>query len=84
MMFLHITGFTIFSKRDYGSRKSKESLGGSVAKASAAKVSMIKLTQSIWTAVSGGSVKMSEPEKTMKSATRLTVIWNYKNLRTPS
>jgi len=50
------------------------SLGGSVANASAAKVSIIKLTQSIYTAVNGGSEKINAPENTTKSATTFTVI----------
>ena len=44
-----------------------------MANANAAKVSMIKLTQSIWTDVSGGSAKITEPANTMNKATMLTV-----------
>jgi hypothetical protein len=73
-MFLHIVAFTIFSKRLTGCLSSSASLGGSVAKARAANVSIIRFTQSICTAVSGGSVNTIAPENTMKSATRLTVI----------
>lgn len=41
--------------RPYGLRNSKASLGGSVARASDANVSMIKLTHSICTALRGES-----------------------------
>lgn len=41
--------------RPYGFLSSRASVGGSVARASDAKVSMIKLTHSIWTAFSGES-----------------------------
>ena len=47
--------------------------GGSVANAKAAKVSIIRLTQSICTEVSGGSAKITLPAKTMNRATTLTV-----------
>lgn len=73
-MFLHIVAFTIFSNRLTGYLSSKASLGGSVANASAANVSIIRLTQSIYTAVSGGSVNIIAPENTMNRATKLTVI----------
>ena len=51
-------------------------LGGSVARANAASVSIIKFTQSIYTAVSGGSEITTPPRKTMNIATQLTVSWN--------
>jgi hypothetical protein len=73
-MFLHMVALTIFSNRLTGYLSSNASLGGSVARANAANVSIIKLTQSIYTAVSGGSLKIIAPENTMKRATRLTVI----------
>lgn len=47
--------------------------GGSVAKARAARVSMIRLTQSIWTAVNGESLSITDPKKTINMATTLTV-----------
>lgn len=50
-----------------------ESEGGSVARAKAAKVSIIKLTHSIWTDVKGVSVKTTAPKKTINIATILTV-----------
>jgi hypothetical protein len=69
-----MVALTIFSNRLTGYLSSNASLGGSVARANAANVSIIKLTQSIYTAVSGGSLKIIAPENTMKRATRLTVI----------
>ena len=47
--------------------------GGSVAKARAAKVSMIKLIQSIYTALSGESFRKTDPKKTIARATTLIV-----------
>jgi hypothetical protein len=55
-----------------------------VASANAAKVSMIKFTQSIWTGVKGDSFKNAAPVKAIKIATRLTVSWNCKNFRIQS
>lgn len=49
------------------------SLGGSVARARAAKVSMMRLSQSIYTEVRGGSSKITDPKKTMIKAATLTV-----------
>jgi hypothetical protein len=75
-MFLHMTGVTMSSFLEYGCLSSKSSLGGSVARASAAHVSMIRLTQSIWTEVRGGSSLATPPKNTMNMATTLTVSWN--------
>jgi len=47
--------------------------GGSVARAKAAKVSMIKLTHNICTEVNGVSEIATPPTKTMNIATILTV-----------
>ena len=74
MMFLHIVAFTIFSKRLTGCLSNSWSLGGSVANANAAKVSIIRLTHNICTAVNGGSDKIKAPANTMNKATKLTVI----------
>lgn len=49
------------------------SLGGSVAKANAAKVSIIKFTQSIWIEVRGESPRNIPPKSTINMATKLTV-----------
>jgi hypothetical protein len=46
-MFLHITGEMIASSFGYGNLSKISSGGASVARARAAKVSMIRLTQSI-------------------------------------
>jgi len=58
------------------------SSGGSVDRAIAAKVSMIKLIQRSWTAFKGDSAKKTNPTTMTRSAETLTVIWNYKNLVT--
>ena len=52
----------------------------SVAKAKAAKVSIIRLTQSSWTARSGDSRRAQAPMKAAKIATTFTVNWNTRNL----
>jgi len=57
----------------YGYLVRISSAGGSVARAKAAKVSMIKLTQSIWTAFNGESLMITEPKNTMNMATTFTV-----------
>lgn len=49
------------------------SSGGSVDRAIAAKVSMIKLIQRSWTALKGDSLKQRIPTTTTKSTERLTV-----------
>lgn len=50
-----------------------------MAKASEAKVSMIRLTQSIWIGFSGDSLRIAAPAKAITKATILTVNWNCKN-----
>lgn len=47
MIFFHISTVMRCSRREYGFRLSKSSEGGYVAKASDARVSMIRFTQSI-------------------------------------
>ena len=56
--------------------------GGSVAKARAAKVSMMRLTQSSWTAVNTEvSVPLETAETNVKiTAVMFTVTWNYLEL----
>ena len=55
------------------------SVGGSVAKAKEAKVSMIRLTHNIWIGFNGDSLKTAPPTKAMTKAAKLTVNWNCKN-----
>jgi len=50
-----------------------DSSGGSVARARAARVSMIRLTHNIWTAVNGESLSITDPKNTINIATMLTV-----------
>jgi len=69
----------ISSDLEYGILNNNSSDGGSVARAKAAKVSIIKLTQSIWTGVKGDSLIRTAPKKAMKIATTLTVSWNWRN-----
>ena len=64
---------TIYSVLRVGIRFRRSSLGGSVANARAAILFMIRLIQSIWTAVKGEDSTEMAPMKTMVSATRLTV-----------
>ena len=79
MIDRHIWAVIIFSVREYGILNSSYSAGGSVANARAARVSMIKLTQSIWTGVNGDSLITAAPRKAIKIATTLTVSWNCRN-----
>lgn len=64
----------------YGGLFRRSSLGVSVARASEARESMIRLTQRSWMAASGEYKMMHDPMKEVMSATTLTVSWNYKNL----
>ena len=54
--------------------------GGSDDKAIAAKVSIIKFTHNICVTLSGESSPMNAPNKTMRQAHTLMVIWNKMNL----
>ena len=54
-------------------------LGGNEANAPAAKVSIIKFTQSICVIVKGDSVPIKEPNKTIKQAATLIVNWKSRN-----
>ncbi len=78
-MFFHILAVIKFSNLEYGFLFNKSSLGGYVAKASEAKVSMIRLTHNIWIGLSGDSLKIAPPTKAITKATKLTVNWNCKN-----
>ena len=53
--------------------------GGSEASASAAKVSIMRFTQSICVTVSGDSVPRNAPTSTIRQADTLMVIWNVMN-----
>lgn len=74
----------VISGDDLGSgfRSRILSVGGSVANARAPIVSIIKLTQSSWTAVrTDVSVLLATADtKVNMTAAILTVIWNYQNL----
>ena len=71
MMFLHIREVTIRSICKGSVRI--VSFGGSVAKATAAKVSIMMLIQRSWTATKEGSFSMQAPKKTMNMTEMLTV-----------
>ena len=51
------------------------SLGGMEARAKAAKVSIIRFTHNICVTVSGSSVPITEPSRTISNATKLIVSW---------
>jgi hypothetical protein len=72
-MFLHIDSVIIGASFLYGFLNKIVLTGGSVARASAANVSIIRFTQSIYTALRGDSFKITEPIKTINIATILTV-----------
>ena len=81
-MFLHIESVIIGASLLYGFLNKILFTGGSVARASAANVSIIRFTQSIQTAFRGDSFKITEPIKTINIATTLTVNQNYINFLT--
>lgn len=79
MTLLHMEGVIIFSVFLVGLFNRSSSLGGSVAKASAAKESMIMLSQSIWILLIGDS-PITKPQIIATSiATKFTVSWNWTN-----
>ena len=51
-------------------------MGGSVAKAREAKVSIMRLIQSIWIGAKIYCFIRAAPRRVMNTATTLTVIWN--------
>ena len=55
------------------------SVGGSVARASEAIVSMMRLTHNIWMGLKGDSFNTAAPAKAITRAQQLTVSWNCKN-----
>lgn len=63
---------------------SNASVGNSVANARAAKVSIIRLTQSNWIAVKGDSPPTTAPMQETHTATTLTVSWKVKNFEMES
>ena len=73
MLASFITDVRILSVLEYGFSANKASLGGSVARARAAKVSMIRLTHNIYTDVNGESPLVTPPMNTINIATTLTV-----------
>ena len=73
MIFLHIELVIIGASLFYGFLNKIWLIGGSVAKARAAKVSIIRLTQSIYTAFNGDSFNTTEPINTINIATIFTV-----------
>lgn len=70
---LIIRGVIIKSVFLTGLSFSNSSLGGSVAKAKAAKESMIKLIHNIWTALKIDSFNITEDIKVQITATKFTV-----------
>lgn len=79
MIPLHIWGVIICYFLEYGILFSNSFEGGSVARASAANVSIIRLTHNIWMGVKGDLFNMTELSIAIKIATILTVSWNCKN-----
>ena len=82
MICLSIVLVMKFSSGEFGFWfKSSSEFGGSVARARAAKLSIIRLTHNIWTAVNTDCLIMPDEIKVMQTATTFTVSWNCKNLR---
>lgn len=68
IMVLEMRGLS----RPYGLRSSSDSVGGSVARARDASVSMMRLTQSIWTALRGESCRGRTPQEVNSQAELVT------------
>lgn len=64
----------------YGGPSMTDLRGGSVARARAAKMSMIKLIHKSWTEVNGYWLNKRIPMKRTTKQEMLTVTWNCKNL----
>lgn len=72
-MFLHMGALMRDESRRYGRRSSRAFVGGSVPSARAPMVSIIRLTQSIMTALRGGLYPDTAERKVIERATTLTV-----------
>ena len=83
-MLKYICLLMILMLRPYGARSNNASTGGSVANANDAKLSIIKFTQSIWTAPKGLAWKKIAPIIAKVTATMFTVNWNWMNFCTDS
>ena len=79
-MVLEISGLV----RPYGFLSRRSAVGGSVARARDAKVSIIRFTQSMGTALKGDAPFAQDPIKHSMTATTFTVSWNCKNLEIES
>ena len=73
---LEMRGFV----RPYGFLFNRSAVGGSVARARDANVSIIRFTHNMGTAFKGEAPCAQEPIKQSMTATTLTVSWNCKNL----
>lgn len=73
MMFLHMLGLIILPSLLYGGYFNWSSVGGSVAKAKLANVSIIKFTHNIWIGVIGDYFSATAPINAKHRATMLTV-----------
>mmetsp|Transcript_6663 Transcript_6663/g.19752 ORF Transcript_6663/g.19752 Transcript_6663/m.19752 type:complete len:207 (-) Transcript_6663:2539-3159(-) len=80
-MFRHMGRLMRLASRLYGRRSRSSRVGGSVPRARAPMVSMMRFTQSIITALRGGLYPATADRKVMVSATTFTVSWNWRNLR---
>mmetsp|Transcript_13899 Transcript_13899/g.38197 ORF Transcript_13899/g.38197 Transcript_13899/m.38197 type:complete len:326 (-) Transcript_13899:334-1311(-) len=80
-MLRHIGRLIKLASRRYGRRSRSSRVGGSVPRARAPMVSMIRFTQSIMTAFSGGLYPARAERKVIVKATTFTVSWNCRNLR---
>ncbi len=75
-MFLHIEREIMLSYFPWGCLYRRLSLGGSVARARDAKVSMIRFTHNIWMLFKGELLSTTEPRNAITRATKFTVSWN--------
>lgn len=79
IIFFHIFAVIKLSYLEIGFLFKSSSLGGSVAKANEARVSMIRLTHNIWIGFNGDYLNTAPPTNAITKATKFTVNWNCKN-----
>lgn len=78
-MFHRMAGVIIKASRARGCSSITSEEGGREARATAAKVSIMRLTHRICVTVSGLCVPINEPIRTMRQAATLTVSWKRMN-----
>lgn len=78
-MCLNIVFEMMYSSRECGFRSNNYSVGGSVASASEARVSIMRLIHNIWIGFRIYCLMTAAPIKVVATATTLTHSWNWMN-----